>query len=150
MGKENGKGITALVLMSHAKNIGAGILVVLSILGAAYGSLKPETDAHETYEALAPEIDMMMELLDSNTLYLQDMEKKIIRLEAERQLIDGMLCGHFVNQQMVQSPKINKFKPEMENPPYVLEEREEPAPPPQQTIKAPAKRRKRSVPSWKK
>lgn len=143
--------------VANAKNIISGILVILSLVGAAYGSFKPESDARETYDSLAPDVDVALEQTDINMEAIHEMEARVIKLEAENQILQFLLVGYLTKQGMISQPSGGAEKAPQSKvvaPAPIPEPLEkmltEPPPPPQQKTAPPVKRRKRAAPSWKK
>lgn len=160
MSKEGQKEHSWLDLAGNAKNIITGVLVILSLIGAAYGSFKPESDAREAYAVLAPEVDLAMGQLDNNTVAISELEARIIKLEAEKSILQGLLIGfltaegHYVTpvkkSQKAPEQKRSERKPEPEPeaapiiiPPPMIEQK-----PIEKKYEPTFKRRKRKAPSW--
>lgn len=79
-----------LELLTKSKEIMMGIVVILSLIGAAYGSFKPESDARAGYGKLAPEIL-------ENAGDIAEMSERITYLE-------GQLSAMLHQQSCIHSP----------------------------------------------
>lgn len=70
------------------KNFVYGLMVIVSLIGAMYGSFKPESDARESHNVLAPVVDQAADAL-------QDQNERLIALEAKNEVYQALFVGVF-------------------------------------------------------
>lgn len=136
-------------LAANSKNIITGIMVILSLIGAAYGTFKPETDARITYDTLAPEVDLLNSRTEKNIQDYHALEARVIKLESENAILQDLLVAYLAREG-IESPK-NKVKIGIV--PTTIDKLKAvpPAPiEPKQETAIPIQVRKRPEPYWKK
>jgi len=71
--------LEALKLLAHVKHAGLGIVVILSFIGAIYGSFKPEQEAREGFSTLKP--------------YIETNENQILNMQLDIAYLKGRLAN---------------------------------------------------------